>query len=246
MTARCPSLRSAADGKAVFRPCFLSPCSRLLSDQRRSHKCSDERRRTSFDARLFAARDFFFCFSPSSPPVPLHMGSDQAWRAVSLAAGLGACLVSGTLYGFGSWAPAMKEVFSWDQSEINLVGNIGDIGLYLGFTQGLIYDLTSPFFSLLLGGALQGLGYGLMALAVANFFPCPWPLMAFFFFLAGQGSFATYTAGYAPSLQNYSGKWRSRIMRQDWIFFPLIFLIFRFFSLFFFSVQWWLALPLRQ
>ncbi len=139
--------------------------------------------------------------------------ADQIWRAISLVIGLVACLVSGTLYGFGTWAPAMKNAFGWDQASINLVGNVGDVGLYLGFTMGLLYDATSPWFTMLTGAVLQGLGYGMMALAVAGYFACPWPLMAFFFFLAGQGSFATYTAGYAPSLHNFSSKHRSRIMR---------------------------------
>jgi hypothetical protein len=141
------------------------------------------------------------------------MGKDHVWRVVSLVAGLVACLMSGTLYGFATWAPALKNSFGYDQATINLVGNLGDIGLYLGFTMGLLYDATTPWFAMLVGAVLQGLGYGLMALAVADYFVCPWPLMAFFFFLAGQGSFATYTAGYAPSLYNFGGKHRSRIMR---------------------------------
>lgn len=36
--------------------------------------------------------------------------------------------------------------------------------------------------------------------------------MAFFLFLVGQGSFATYTAGYAPSLFNFGPQYRSRTM----------------------------------
>ena len=51
-----------------------------------------------------------------------------------------------------------------------------------------------------------------MGLATLKYFYCPWALMAFFFFLTGQGSFATFTAGYLPSLFNHHGKWRSRIM----------------------------------
>jgi hypothetical protein len=37
-------------------------------------------------------------------------------------------------------------------------------------------------------------------------------LMAFFLFLVGQGSFATYTAGYGPSLFNFGPQYRSRTM----------------------------------
>ncbi len=72
--------------------------------------------------------------------------------------------------------------------------------------------MTSPMFTMLLGSGLQGLGFLMMALATKKLFVCPWPLMAFFLFLVGQGSFATYTAGYAPSLFNFGPQYRSRTM----------------------------------
>ncbi len=66
------------------------------------------------------------------------MDRAQIWRIVAFVAGLFSCLVSGTLYGFGSFAPSMQDVFQWDQTSINLVGSVGDIGLYLGFTMGIV------------------------------------------------------------------------------------------------------------
>lgn len=96
----------------------------------------------------------------------------------------------------------MKLVFTeWSQGDINLVGSIGDIGLYLSFSMGFLYDKSSPWFTMLFGGFLQGLGYLLMSLSVngtiaPNGHQVPWGLMAFFFAITGQGSFATFTAGY--------------------------------------------------
>jgi hypothetical protein len=42
--------------------------------------------------------------------------SAKIWRIVSYVAGLLSCLISGTLYGFGTWAPTMKDVFNYDQT----------------------------------------------------------------------------------------------------------------------------------
>lgn len=142
----------------------------------------------------------------------MSSSKDTFIRITTFIAGLCGALVTGTLYGWGAFAPSMKDVFGWTQTQINLVGSIGDLGLYLGFVMGLVYDLTTPWFTLLLGAVLLALGYSLMGLAVAGYFACSWPLMAFFVFLAGQGSFAGFTASYGPSLYNVSGVWRSRVM----------------------------------
>ncbi len=107
-------------------------------------------------------------------------------------AGLVACLVSGTIYGFGLWSPAVKELFGWSQTEINLVGSVGDVGLYVGITMAVLCDFTSARVTMLVGAALQGLGYTLLALAVWGILPVSgWPLMALFVFLVGQASLVT-------------------------------------------------------
>ena len=48
----------------------------------------------------------------------------------------------------------------------------------------------------------------LLAFAVFGFFPASWPVLAVFIFLVGQGSYACFIGGYAPSVVNFPAKYR--------------------------------------
>ncbi len=108
---------------------------------------------------------------------------------LAFAAGVMACLISGTLYAVSLWLPQVKVRLHFSQTETNLVGGAGSLGQYLGFLSGLLNDLTSSRVAMLAGAAALGVGYGLLALAAGGYFGehCPWWLVAGFLFLAGLG-----------------------------------------------------------
>ena len=109
--------------------------------------------------------------------------------ALAFAAGVLACLVSGTLYGVSLWLPQVKQLLGFTQTQTNLVAGAGSLGQYLGFLSGLLNDLTSSRIAMLAGAAALGLGYGMLALAAGGHLGshCPWWLVASFLFVAGLG-----------------------------------------------------------
>jgi MFS family permease len=160
---------------------------------------------------------------------------------VILLAGISACLVSGTMYAVSLWLPLWKDQLFYTQTEANVVGAAGSIGQYLGFLAGILNDSTSSRLTMLVGGSLAAIGYG--ALAFGSFVgTCPPALAAFLLFIVGLGQFATFTAGYSPSVLNISASRRSRVMGVMVGAFAASSLLFSLFFRLFFSISGFLLL----
>ncbi|XP_061339926.1 protein NUCLEAR FUSION DEFECTIVE 4-like [Gastrolobium bilobum] len=75
--------------------------------------------------------------------------------------------VGGT-YVFGTYSKAIKSSQGYDQSTLNLLGFYKDLGSNIGLPAGLIAEVTPPWFVLLLGSAMNFVGYFMIWLVVTH------------------------------------------------------------------------------
>jgi MFS family permease len=107
--------------------------------------------------------------------------------------------------------------FNLSIREINLFGTCINIGLWVGFPMGFIYDKFGPKISSLLGTILLGGGYlSLHFIMNTDFFLqldslSIYPLL-FLAFLIGQGASICYTTGVTTNLKNFRFKDSSSIV----------------------------------
>uniref|UniRef100_A0A7N0RHA2 Nodulin-like domain-containing protein n=1 Tax=Kalanchoe fedtschenkoi TaxID=63787 RepID=A0A7N0RHA2_KALFE len=88
-----------------------------------------------------------------------------------------ACLLvmatSGAFYTFSIYSPELKSSLGYDQTSLNLLGFAKDLGANFGIITGLIYEVTTPWFVLSLGAAVNFVGYFMIWLAVQGKIPKP-------------------------------------------------------------------------
>jgi MFS family permease len=125
-------------------------------------------------------------------------------RWSSLSAGLLVELAAGTAYGFGSYSEQLKSILGGDQSAVNLVGSVGQIGLYTALLGGLFYDRFGARMTLLLGGILSAAGYALAYIATLGIgFPATTASLCVCYFVSWHGSGYLDTAAISTSVKNF-------------------------------------------
>ncbi|KAF9580770.1 hypothetical protein BGW38_002450 [Lunasporangiospora selenospora] len=122
-------------------------------------------------------------------------------------------LVAGSLYVFALYAPSFTGRLGYTQTQTSMIAVIGDIGLYgIGPVSGMMADRLGPRPTSLVAGSLLGIGYGLLSTGYsigldqvrANEPPIHFLWMAFFLFLAGMGSSASYMAAFTTLARNFT------------------------------------------
>jgi MFS family permease len=112
-------------------------------------------------------------------------------------------LCAGTLYAYSVYAPSLKAFYS--QTEVQTIGAVGDLGLYISAFIGRMYDRRGPKTTLRLATVLLAIGYSIMALIVSagvkNAHAPPAWMLACAFFVVGQGSAASYITGLSTALK---------------------------------------------
>ena len=78
----------------------------------------------------------------------------------------------GTAYSFSSWAPDLKERLSYTQSDVEMIGYMGNLGLLLPFAAILVHRFP-PSTALLPGGGCVLAGNLLLALGVSGWSSVP-------------------------------------------------------------------------
>ncbi len=81
-----------------------------------------------------------------------------------------AAVAAGTLYSYGMYSPLLKGALGYSESRINLIGQLGDYGLYLGSTLGHVFDRYGARITLPLSGLLLFTGYFCMFLSTEHIF----------------------------------------------------------------------------
>eukprot|EP00470_Lotharella_oceanica_P014333 CAMPEP_0170191852 /NCGR_PEP_ID=MMETSP0040_2-20121228/52744_1 /TAXON_ID=641309 /ORGANISM="Lotharella oceanica, Strain CCMP622" /LENGTH=577 /DNA_ID=CAMNT_0010440035 /DNA_START=97 /DNA_END=1830 /DNA_ORIENTATION=+ len=68
-------------------------------------------------------------------------------------------LAAGSAYAFGVYSTQLKNALGINQTELNLISSVGNIGGYLGLPGGLWFDRYGPRSTAFIGGMIQCVGY---------------------------------------------------------------------------------------
>jgi len=121
-------------------------------------------------------------------------------------------LVAGTLYNFSAYSPSLKDEMSYTQTQVNLIGTLGDVGLYCAFTMGLLYDRFGHRVTSVIASALVGGGYLLSYLSVKEiWWNSPFWVLVIFYILIGQGSYGINISALDVNIKNYSKQHRGKV-----------------------------------
>lgn len=126
---------------------------------------------------------------------------DQRW--LSLFACLMIEAVSGSSYAFSLYSNQLKANLGYDQSSIETVGSLGNIGLYLSIVAGLCFDGLGPTLTGLIGATLCCVGYALTWLASKGQIATPVGLVSLYCFLWSHGSAWLDTVAVSTTIKNF-------------------------------------------
>ncbi|PIA37184.1 hypothetical protein AQUCO_03000043v1 [Aquilegia coerulea] len=76
--------------------------------------------------------------------------------------------MAGATYLFGAYSKEIKKSLNYNQETLNLLGFFKDLGANVGVLSGLIAEVTSPWFVLLIGAGMNFAGYFMICLAVTD------------------------------------------------------------------------------
>jgi MFS family permease len=138
---------------------------------------------------------------PSALPEESHRKS----RILSVVAGTLIALACGTNYGFSAWAPSFAERLNLSATEMNIIGNAGNLGMYaMGIPAGLLIDSRGPRWGVLLGCICLACGYFPLHRAYeASGQGYSVGLLCFFGFLTGVGSCSAFSASIKTCATNW-------------------------------------------
>jgi MFS family permease len=135
---------------------------------------------------------------------------------VSLAAGFLMQFLVGTPYLFGAFAGDLRSLFGISQAEVQLLGTLLNIGMWLGVTGGLVLDRLGRLWAVVLGATLLFVGYFGVYLAASGLAlgPSPryYPLWCILFFLAGQGIAFLNSVALKVNIMNFTLEQRGQIV----------------------------------
>jgi MFS family permease len=126
-------------------------------------------------------------------------------RIISVIAGTLIALACGTNYGFSAWAPSFAERLGLSATEINIIGNAGNLGMYaMGIPAGLLIDSRGPRWGVLLGCICLACGYFPLHKAYeAKGEGYSIGLLCLFGFLTGVGSCSAFSASIKTCATNW-------------------------------------------
>jgi len=129
----------------------------------------------------------------------------QKARIISVIAGTLIALACGTNYGFSAWAPSFADRLGLSATEINVLGNAGNLGMYAtGIPAGLLIDSRGPRWGVLLGCICLACGYFPLHKAYeASGQGYSIGLLGFCCFLTGVGSCSAFSASIKTCATNW-------------------------------------------
>ncbi|KAF8039484.1 hypothetical protein BT93_B1880 [Corymbia citriodora subsp. variegata] len=111
---------------------------------------------------------------------------------------------AGATYLFGIYSKQIKSTLGYDQTTLNLLGFFKDLGANVGVLSGLIAEVTPTWFVLLIGSAMNFVGYFLIWLAVTGRIPRPavWQMCIYICIGANSQNFAN-TGALVTCVKNF-------------------------------------------
>ncbi|XP_046563550.1 uncharacterized protein LOC124272427 isoform X2 [Haliotis rubra] len=148
------------------------------------------------------------------------MTNPSLWSAITMK---GACatlvvllgqFTVGSYYTLNVTLVAMKATFNYTQTEVSFVMSSFLLGFGTGVYTGAVLDRIGPKWTSLIGIAMTTPGLGLMYIAsvTVDFFRDKSWLMTIFAFIAGQGSFVTFTVTWTTGARKADPRVRGILM----------------------------------
>ncbi|KAI4322320.1 hypothetical protein L6164_022025 [Bauhinia variegata] len=111
---------------------------------------------------------------------------------------------AGATYLFGTYSKAIKSSQGYDQTSLNLLGFFKELGANVGVISGLVAEVTPTWFVLLIGSAMNFVGYFIIWLAVTDRISKPkvWQMCLYICIGANSQNFAN-TAALVPCVKNF-------------------------------------------
>ncbi|PWN32787.1 MFS general substrate transporter [Meira miltonrushii] len=118
-------------------------------------------------------------------------------RYISLFSSFLVALSAGSNYGFSSYSPQLQERLHLTSTQINIVGVMGNMGVYLsGPFWGRLVDKKGPKVALALGAILVAVGYGGLSVSYGGtiWSSTSLPTLCMFSLFSGLGNSGAFTA----------------------------------------------------
>lgn len=111
---------------------------------------------------------------------------------------------AGATYLFGVYSKVIKSALGYDQTTLNLLSTCKDLGANVGVLSGLIAEVTPVWFVLLVGSAMNFVGYFMIWLSVSGKIkkPTVWEMCAYICIGANSQNFAN-TGSLVTCVKNF-------------------------------------------
>lgn len=126
---------------------------------------------------------------------------DNRWLVFVIS--LGVCLCSGTAYCFGSYSQKIKDTLDWPQHHIELMGELLNVGLYLGPVIGAIVDTYSARTTYALSTVCTLAGYFSVGMLVGRHSDLSPVFYGLLMLVAGFGSGVAFNTTMTVSVRNF-------------------------------------------
>ena len=134
-------------------------------------------------------------------------------RALYLFFGILLAISSGSVSVYPIYSYYIKNLYNYSLRQINLFGSFINIGCWVAFGMGLIYDYLGPKISNLIGFFFLPGGFiALYRLIESSYISISLFWFLLLAFIMGQGSALLYTSALATSIKNFSKKNSSNIV----------------------------------
>lgn len=127
--------------------------------------------------------------------------TENRWFVFSFAMWM--CLVSGAAYSFGSYSHKFKEALSWPQHDIELMGELLNVGMCLGPIIGSLVDTFTARVTFIISLLTCFVGYFVVGILVSAQSSLPPIIYGIFMLSAGFGAGLGYNTALAVAVHNF-------------------------------------------
>ncbi|KAK6182568.1 hypothetical protein SNE40_010222 [Patella caerulea] len=138
----------------------------------------------------------------------------QILKYLGLVVGCVAKFTSGSLFVFNAYQNAIKSMYNYTQSEVELLSSALNLGLGTGFLPGMLYDRFGPFWTSGSGLLVSGIAYFLIwsTTKSVDFYKTRSGLVAVYFYFAGFGSLFSYMSALNTNVVNFPAEHRGKVI----------------------------------
>lgn len=129
-------------------------------------------------------------------------------RILSFLCGMAMMTAAGTEYMYSTYSEDLKDLMGYNQTETNFVGTCTNLGIYLGFYMGFLYDYAGARVVSLVSAVFFFVGWFGAYLSVTDTIPSAYWSLGLFMFIQGNGGSAAYAASIGNNLKKFPARVR--------------------------------------